>query len=40
MNINQADITTSAYLFLITGGLIVLMGAVVVFLNKKTKRKK
>lgn len=40
MNINPYDITTSAYLFLIVGGVIALVGAIVAHLNKQSKRLK
>ncbi|MBI2611993.1 LPXTG cell wall anchor domain-containing protein [Candidatus Gottesmanbacteria bacterium] len=40
MNITEQNIVISAYLFLIVGGLIVLSGAILVYLNKKNKKRK
>lgn len=37
---SQEDITTGVYFFLIMGGLITLFGAVVVYLNRKNRRRK
>ncbi len=36
--ITQADITTGAYFFLVAGGIITAMGAIVVYLHKKSKK--
>jgi len=40
MTINQNDIITAGYIFLIFGGLIVLWGALIVYNIKKSKRRK
>ena len=37
---SQEDITTGVYFFLLMGGLITLFGAIVVYLNKKSKKSK
>lgn len=34
------NITTAAYLFLVVGGVITLIGSLIVYFNKKPKRKK
>jgi hypothetical protein len=40
MNITQADITTTGYLFILTGTVIAFVGSIVVYLNKKSKKKR
>lgn len=40
MNFTPADITTAAYIFLIMGGIITLIGGLTVYLHKKSKPKK
>lgn len=34
------NITTVAYIFLVVGGVITVIGSLIVYLNKKPKRKK
>lgn len=38
--ITQADFTTGAYFFLLAGGIIVTVGGIVIYLNKKFKYQK
>lgn len=40
MNITQDDLTITTYLFLIVGGVITLLGALVVYFNNGPKDKK
>lgn len=40
MNITQSDVVTSAYLFLVLGGVIVFTGAIVVYLSRRPKRRR
>jgi len=39
MNITQEDFITTAYLFLIVGGLIAMFGGLLVYFSKKPKKK-
>lgn len=40
MNLSQFDFITTAYLFLVVGGLISLFGAIIVYLNRKSRKKR
>lgn len=40
MTISQTDLTTSLYLFLVVGGLITFFGGLIVYFNRKPKRRR
>lgn len=40
MNFAPADIATAAYLYLIIGGVVTLVGGLIVYFNKKPKSRR